>query len=164
MIGMIIAIIANIALAVMCAYFAAQTITCKAYTRAWKDNALIWQDQAQAWVTAVSPAHLKAWDKYEELSTGEKIAVHEYASYLLRSVGEDAADDDETTELPTPVILDRDRYDELSKNAKTAVLTSGTYLFDNVGDNVGVYRPKFYTVTARDGSRAGGDDETEEST
>lgn len=70
MIGMIIAVIA---LAAMCAFFAIQSIH--------------WEKIANSWANVIDLDHVKEkWSKYNELSKSEKTAVSEYSMYLINSV------------------------------------------------------------------------------
>lgn len=82
MIGMIIAIIA---LAAMCAFFAVQSMH--------------WEKIAIAWERAINLYRVKEeWGRFDELSKNEKAAVIEFGIYLLDSVSDEVWGDDETEE------------------------------------------------------------------
>lgn len=82
MIGMIIAIIA---LAAMCAYFAVQSMH--------------WEKIANTWAKAIDLDNVKEeWSKYKELSKSEKAAVLEFGIYLINRVYTEVWGDDETGE------------------------------------------------------------------
>lgn len=79
--------IAIMLLAALSTYLVAVAIRHQAHEQAWKEIALEWYE-------AISPGHLEEWDKYPELTTGEKIACHEYAAYVLHSVSGNIGNDD----------------------------------------------------------------------
>ena len=56
----------------------------------------VYKEYANAWFEAISLAHVKEWDKYEELSPDQQQAVLKFAVYLIRSV--EKVVDGETTE------------------------------------------------------------------